>query len=377
MHRWNPNRALLLAVSLVLIFGELGSAYTVSPFIVDPNESLPPCTLVNVTFTIDNPQPDANGFPDAVDLKMSSELYSSTWSLSLLTDEGQKIVPTRKSDHASLSEWNISGISLNSSHETIHVVLSGYAPEVEHTEKRTIIILYQMDKYNNPINGSNRSVQPFVINTCCIHTCNPNGYLASLTSLQAFRDHINESASQGIDISSAEAKYNEAQQKIAAASVLPANQYAKALNELNAARAAIGDGEKALDKASAEKSVADAQIPLQLTSQIIGWYKGNRSTAYDENLPAIIAQRDLAAGALSSANDAIANGNYSQARAKALDAYLIANTSYNKAVRCHNQLTCCYDPVHTLLRGSGAVFVGIGIAAIVLLIAGIIWWKKR
>jgi len=67
--------------------------------------------------------------------------------------------------------------------------------------------------------------------------------------LQVLRTHIDEKAAQGIDTSVAEAKYNEAVQKINSVRSMPSNQYTAALADLHAAINAIKDGEIALSKA--------------------------------------------------------------------------------------------------------------------------------
>jgi hypothetical protein len=372
-------RAALLVIGLLLISSQMVSAFTVSPLVIDPAASLPPCTLVNISFTIDNQQPDANDFPDAVDLEMFSELYSSTWSLTLLKDKGQKILPVR-GDHVSLSGWNLSGVSLNASHEMIQVVLSGYVPRVTQTGKKTIISQYQTDKYNKPLDGSYRSIQPIVINTCCVDSCNPGSYTASLSNLKAFRSHIDEFAVKGIDTSSSEEKYNLSQQKIASAGIRPMSQYAEARNDLEAARTAIDEGERLLDKAWAEREIADAQEQMDKTDAIIGWFEGNQSTANLVGLQPILLKHQQTTNYLSMANGEFAAGNYSSARSDATLAYTSANESYNDAVRFRYGLLCCdsyVGPYSTTGTERLVLFTGAGIIIIILFTIGIVLWKKR
>ena len=69
-----------------------------------------------------------------------------------------------------------------------------------------------------------------------------------LEELQVFRTHIDEKAALGIDTSAAEAKFNEARQKIDSARSRPSSQIAPALADLNAAAVAINEGEAALHK---------------------------------------------------------------------------------------------------------------------------------
>ena len=47
------------------------------------------------------------------------------------------------------------------------------------------------------------------------------------------------------------------------------------------------------DKELAEKSVADAKEQIQEADMEINWFKGNVSTRDDQQLPAIIAKRQL------------------------------------------------------------------------------------
>ena len=157
--------------------------------------------------------------------------------------------------------------------------------------------------------------------------------------LQVYREHIDEKAALGIDTSAAEVKYNEARQKLDSARSRPSNEYAAALQDLNDSTAAIADGEKALDKAWAENEVASAQVPINNVDAIIGWFKGNSSTANDNQLPAIVTKREVAVSYLSNANDDIASGNYAQARVKAQDAYSKGNESYTEALARQKQLS--------------------------------------
>lgn len=355
-------RAALLVIGLLLISSQMVSAFTVSPLVVDPDASLLPCNLVNISFTIDNRQPNANDFPDAVDLEMFSELYTSTWSLNLLTGKVEKLLPV-KSDHVSLSGWNISGSGLNASHEMIQVVLSGSVPEVERTEKKTLISLYQTDKYNYPVNGSNRSVQPLVINTCCVDSCNPASYTISRSNLQAFRSHIDEFALKGINTSSSEEKYNLSQQKIASAGIRPKTQYTEALADLTAARTAIDEGERLLDKAWAEREIADAQEQMDKTDAIINWFLGNSTTAYYVGLQPILLKHQQTTNYLSMANGEFAAGNYSSARSDAMLAYKVANESYHEAEKFQRGACACvsyWGPYSTTGTERLILFTGSG-----------------
>jgi hypothetical protein len=330
-----------------------------------------PGTKVTVNFTINNPQSDSNDFPVAADLEMFSELEKATWSIAILYEGEQKPLPVIQRASVRLSEWGMNGFNRNTVHEQAMVTLSGHAPRVEQTMKKTVIRISQLDSNHSPITGSNVTVTPIVVNTCCL-----SPLLPMKSDLQAFRSHIDEKGVMGINTSSAEIKYQVAKEKIDAAGVLPLNQYETALTDLNAARNAIYEGEKALDKAWAEREVANAQVNLKKVDGIIGWLLGNASTATDYPLKSYIAERDEASEILALAKGDIENGNYSLARSKAEEVYMKANGSYYNATSRREQLFTCDFCYHSQIP-AGIFAIAAGIAAIVLFIAGIIWWKKR
>jgi hypothetical protein len=94
-------------------------------------------------------------------------------------------------------------------------------------------------------------------------------------------------------------------------------------------------------------------------------------------LPGIIALNDLAAANISLANNEIETGNYEHARVSAKTAALLANDSLDKITDRKNYISqgpgCgwCINPF------SRFVLPIAGFIAIIICMAGIIWWKKR
>jgi hypothetical protein len=155
----------------------------------------------------------------------------------------------------------------------------------------------------------------------------------------------------------------------------PSNEYAGALGDLTAAKAAITDGETALDKAWAEYEVAAAQVAINNVDAIIAWFKGNSSTANDQQLPTIITKREVAVSYVSNANDHIAEGEFTLARQKAQDAFLKANESYTEALTRQKQLMSGWSlPIPKL---NTTMVIVIGIIAVILVVVGVIIYRKR
>jgi hypothetical protein len=98
------------------------------------------------------------------------------------------------------------------------------------------------------------------------------------------------------------------------------------------------------DKERAEQTIADADTQIKNVDDIVRWFKGNASTKDDSQLPAIITKREIAMGYIVTAEDEIANGNYTLARSKAEDAYAKANESFNNALRRKAELENVVSP---------------------------------
>jgi LytS/YehU family sensor histidine kinase len=101
----------------------------------------------------------------------------------------------------------------------VRVTLEGKAPAVTETTDKTIIRIQEIDAQGRPITSSKVERTAKVINTGEV----PKVIAERDTDLQTYRTHIDEKAVLGIDTSAAEAKYNEAKQKIDAARARPRN----------------------------------------------------------------------------------------------------------------------------------------------------------
>jgi outer membrane murein-binding lipoprotein Lpp len=93
------------------------------------------------------------------------------------------------------------------------------------------------------------------------------------------------------------------------------------------------------DKELAEQTIAEAEAQIKKVDDIVRWFKGNASTRDDPQLAPFIVKREIAIGYIVSAEDEIANGNFSQAHSKALEAFAKANESYTEALKRQQTLS--------------------------------------
>ena len=363
---------ILIAVSLIFCIQAV-SAFAVSSITVDPSGSLTPNTPVIVTFKVDFTASGDETFPSADELQMFTDLDKAKWSYSLVLDGIDTPQPSNTGRILSVSGWVLSYPS--SVEESMKVTLEGVAPTVSQTTNKTLIKIQEIDGHSNILTNSIVERTTMVINVGEVQA-----HISDKESaLQTYRSHIDEKSALGIDTAAAEAKYSEAQQKITTAKNLPSTQYTQAFSNLDAAQNAIDDGETALDRAWAENEVINAQIPINNVDNIISWFKGNKSTSDDAQLPAIIAKREVAVSYISTANDEISNGNYAQARAKAQDAFNKGNESYTDALARKKVVESGLFGWLQVpnIKLPGGIFLIVGIVVVVLAVVGYVIYRKR
>ncbi len=363
---------IIIAISLIFCIQAV-AAFQVSSITIDPSGSLTPGTPVIVTYRVDLTASGDETFPSTDELQMSTDLNTPKWDYTLVLDGVETPQPSNTGRVLSVSGWILSYPS--SVEESIKVTLQGTAPSVETTTNKTIIRIQEFDSHNNLV-GSTVEREAVVVNVADIQRAIADKEAA----LQTFRSHIDEKSVLGVDTAEAEAKYSEAQQKITAAKNAPSTQYTQAYSNLEAAQAAIDEGEADLDRAWAESEVANAAIPINNVDEVIGWFKGNASTANDPQLPAIVAKREVAVSYISTANDEISSGNYAQSRIKAQEAFNKGNESYTDALKRQYEIEhgglFSWLKVPAIKR-PGGIFLIIGIIVVVLAVVGYVVYRKR
>jgi hypothetical protein len=368
------TRLLVIAVIALLFCIPAVSAFSVEGMTIEPSGSLTPGSAVTASFKVGFSTSSSLTFPEGSDLVLTTDLKDPTWSYTVLLDDVENPRNPVGGKTLELSGFEISYPS--KVNEVIRVTLQGTAPSVDSTIEKTILSIKEVDSNGNTVTSSVVDKKALVINT---------GDITKLvseknTNLQTLQSHIDEKSAMGVDTSSAESYYNDAQSKISTASSRPATQYTEAQSDLTSAQVAIDAGEKAIDLAWAEMEAANAQVPIDKVDTLIGWFKGNKSTAEDTQLSAIVAKRESAVTYLSNANDAITSGNYDQARTKAAEAFSKANESYTDALARQKSLSSVFqlpDIMPKNVKLPGGIFLIIGIIVVVLVVVGVIIYRRR
>jgi hypothetical protein len=371
------KRLLIWTVVVICLFAVISgvSAFTVSQISVNPAGDLTPGTPVTVSFTVQFVSSGDDTFPTDNTLDFYTDLDSPRWNAVLALNNIDNPQPIEGGKNYQLNGWILSYPSTDVE-ENLRVNLEGVAPQVASTTNKTIVRVQELDGRNNVVSGSMVTVSRQVINTAEV-----TSLIATRESeLQIFSTHIDEKAALDIDTSSADEKYSAARAAINDAKSRPSSQYTAAIASLTNVQNLITEGERELDKAWAEKDVSDAQVPLAAVDQLISFIKPNATSGdFKTQLSEITTKREIAAGFVSTASDEIFAGNYERAREKAAEAYVKANESYTDALDLKKQMTEGFNPIGAIgkLFGSGTLVLILGVIAVVLIVVGVIIYRKR
>lgn len=368
------KKLIMIVALLALLVPAVSVAYTVNSMAITPNSgALTPGTSVDLSFVVQEP----SGSSTVNDLLMNTALVSPQWSY-IINVNGNPTSPTQVSS----ATVDISSFLLeykSSDDVTVSVTLTGNAPSVTQTSNQTLVSIWEEDSNGNQV-ATPYTQTALVVNTADVTTALANAN----TQLAQLKTDIDEKSSLGIDTSAAQAQYNTAQSQISQAQSLPSSSYTTALNDITSATTAITNGETLLDKAWAESEISTAQQPVNNVDQLIAFFQSNTSTANDARLSTVITEREIAVSYISAANDFVTSGNYASARSKAEQAYTEGNQSYNDALAFQAALAA--NPFSNLLGGlggigsvfsSGILFIGVGVVVVVLIIVGLIIYRKR
>jgi len=186
--------------------------------------------------------------------------------------------------------------------------------------------------------------------------------------LKDLKADMDAKAAEGVDISEVQAKYNAASSALtSAASAGPA----QAKSYIDTAKSNIDEAIKLLDKAWAEKAVADTGAAIESLDGMINYFVENRSMGSDPQVVAIMTKRESAVQFYTQAQDYLNAGNYAMARSKATDGLNKANEALADATALREKIGEGFS-----LSGNLLLYIGIGVA-VVLIIVGVVLLRKR
>jgi hypothetical protein len=377
--------SLFILIILCLSVAAASATITVANMAVSPSGDLvsgqDPPTSVTATFRIEFDPEGGETFSASDSLLMSTDLDNAKWAYTVSLDGNPNPGVSEIGKNVNINGWILSYPSKRDL--AMSVTLNGDVPAVNSSGNITVVRVADIGSKGAPVKGSEDITVRNVINPA-----DKTQAVADVkTQLTQFRAAIDAKSALGIDTNAAAQKYSEASTAIQSAD--KATSSAVSQSYLNQAKTAILDGQTALDKASTQKVIIDAQKPIDQTDDLITYFKVNRSMGKDPRLTPIIDARDRAADLISEANDMLSQAktttDFSNVRDKALQASDKGLEAYNDALALRKDVGegNPMDSVTKIFGGVGSgiagalIYIVIVAAIIVIVVVGIILFRRR
>ena len=187
-------------------------------------------------------------------------------------------------------------------------------------------------------------------------------------NLKTLKADMDEKAALGVDVSAVQAKYNAASQALTSAASASPSQ---ASSYITAATKSMDEAKSLLDKAWAEKEVANTAATIESLDGMITYFVENRSMGADPQVVAIMTKRESAVQYYSQAKDALNAANYPLARSK-------SNDSRNKATEALTDANVLREKIGEgfNIDGNLLLYIGVGVV-IVLIVVGLVFYRKK
>ncbi|KUK63160.1 MAG: hypothetical protein XD82_0492 [Methanoculleus marisnigri] len=186
--------------------------------------------------------------------------------------------------------------------------------------------------------------------------------------LKDLKADMDEKTRQGVDVSAAQAKYNTASQALTSAASAGPSQ---ATSYITTAKKDIDEANALLDKAWAEKAVADTGATIESLDGMITYFVENRSMSSDPQVVAIMTKRESAVQFYSQAQDNLNAKNYPLARSKAADGLSKANEALTDANALKEKIGEGFN-----FGGNLLLYIGVGVI-LVLVVVGVVFYRKK
>lgn len=351
------HRAIILLLALVCVT-QAASAFTIKTETINPASGvLEPGQQVTAHYTIDYAMNNYNA--DDEEFVFHTELHNPVWKFTIYRDGVAITSFTRGGFAPKVTEFEL---SYGEGDVELDVQLSGTVPSTTTGKVEVITIEH--------IKSSNVQDDHSVIRDVVSQADVQNQLTLRENQLADLKANIDQRAADGVDVSAAQAKYDEAAQAIDSAKVASASQ---AATLLAAAKTAMDESATLLDQAWAEKDVSDAAAVISQVDELITYFKDNRSMGSDARVVAIITQRESAVQYYTTASDELGKANYAAARTKAVDAENKATEAYNDAVALQKEI----GEGFSFNFGNILLYIGAGVVLVLIVVGAVFVYRKR
>lgn len=376
MNRYWRHGAILILL-FCLVQGAFASLSVSTPSITPSTDLISGQTAVRSTFTINFPASGGETFSSENTLQLSTELDNPTWTYILVLDEVDNPSKTEVGPNVNINGWILSYPSKREL--SMKVTLEGTAPTVTGSEEKIIVRVRELGSSGGSIASSEVVKKKLVINPSQIQ----QSITSAGSSLASLRSQIDQIAIPGLDLSSVEGKYSQADTAIKNAQ--KSSDYSKAATYLTEANKAISDAQVLIQELNVQKVIGDAGSLVDRTDEIITYLKVNKSLESDSRLSPIITKRERAADLIVDARDSLSEKEYDNSLAKANEAVVKGQEALTDAEALKKQVDS--NPLSSIgnvfggaggaLSGGILMIVAVVVIAVVAVIGVILFRRRR
>jgi len=350
----NISRWIVLLLALVCVV-QVASAFDIKTETVNPaSGALEPGQAVNARYVLTYEMDDRELNDESFEL--STGLQNPVWNINVY--RGGVEIPIKKTGYYPvLSEFEI---DYDDADVELRIELRGMVPSTGNNK----VLITKIDHLRGDDVKDTHSVTRDVVSSAQV----AGSLSAQQQRLKDLKADMDEKAAEGVDVAAVQAEYNAASQALTSAASAGPSQ---AASYIATAKTDIDEATALLDKAWAQKSVADTGAAIESLDGMITYFVENRSMASDPQVVAIMTKRESAVQFYSQAQDNLNGENYPLARSKAADGLSKANEALADATALRERIGEGFG-----LGGDLLLYIGIGIV-IVLVVAGVVIYRKR
>lgn len=351
----NISRWFILLLALVCV-AQAVSAFDVKTEKVDPaSGALEPGQQVNARYVLTYDMDERNQNDES--FEFSTGLSNPVWDFIIYRD-GVAIYTTKKTGYYPvLTEFEL---AYGDGNIELDAQVRGVVPSSASSK----ILITKIDHLRDKDVKDTHSVTRDVVNSAQIE----GSLAAQQQRLKDLKADLDEKSAQGVDVAAAQARYNAASQALTSAASAGPSQ---AASYIATAKKDIDEGIALLDKAWAEKAVADTGAAIESLDGMITYFVENRSMSADPQVVAIMTKRESAVQFYSQSQDNLNGKNYPLARSKATDGLNKANEALTDATALKERIGEGFN-----IGGNLLLYIGIGVV-IVLIVAGVVIYRKK
>ncbi|MCE5297440.1 MAG: hypothetical protein MUE45_06935 [Methanoregulaceae archaeon] len=368
-----PLQVIGILIILISIVGVASASISVGNIAMSPSGDLVSGqTQSSASFTVNFGSSGGYTFETTNSLQMETELADATWSYNVILDGIENPANTEAGPNIRISGWELSYPSDRTI--SLKVKVAGTAPVVTDSTEKVILRVRELGSGNTLV-GTEVVKKKMVLNPAKIGET----IQSESARMSSLRNELDQLAGSGIDLTTAEAKYGQANAYLQSAET--ATDTTRKQSDLSSAQKLLDEIEDMVLVMGAEHAISTAEGSIGQTEQLISYFKVNKSMGSDARLMPIITRWEIAADKLSDARDLFTEGKYAEAADKASEAATKGDEVLNDAMALKQKVDS--NPLSGIVSGlSGAISGTIVTIVIIIVIAvvaivGIILFRRR